>query len=154
MEYFVLYLCVSIEKIAAFLAMGGNVFFWSIFAYVGLWMTALLLSSSEQSFKEKVQKMKKHRKMTVAFACIGAVLYSVSVLMPTKKELAVIVGAGVTYNVVTSQSAKEIGGKAVELLKKEIDKALKDEDVNQVVPKIKDKAVEEVKSAAKEVLNV
>ena len=147
MEYLIIYLFVSIEKIAAFLALGGSVFWWSIVAFVGTYVLALLGSKCPTSLKENVDKLAKYRKTAVVFTCIGALLYSVSVLLPNKKELAVIIAAGATYNVLTSDSAKEIGGKAVELLKKEIDKALADDVINSLPDKAKEKAVDAVKEA-------
>lgn len=47
--------------------------------------------------------------------------------IPSKKEMAIIAAAGVTYNVVTSDAAKEISGKGVDLLNKKLDEMLKDE---------------------------
>ena len=147
MSWFIIYLFVSIEKIATFLAIGGSVFWWSILALVATYGLALFASKDNESFKDNIEKFAKYRKLTITFACVGALFYSVSVLLPSKKELAVIVGAGITYNVLTSDSAKEIGGKAVELLKKEIDKALSDDGIKNLPEKAKDKAVDIVKEA-------
>ena len=147
MTFLMIYLFVSIEKIAAFLAIGGSVFWWSIFAFVGTYLLAFLGSTCPTSLKENVDKLAKYRKTAVVFACIGALFYSVSVLLPNKKELAVIIAAGATYNVLTSDSAKEIGGKAVELLKKEIDKALADDVINSLPERAKEQAIDAVKEA-------
>lgn len=59
---------------------------------------------------------------------IGLSLIVFSKLIPNEKQLAIIVGSGVAYNVLTSEPAQRIGGKALELLQKKIDKALEDED--------------------------
>ena len=147
MSWFIIYLFVSIEKIAAFMAIGGNVFWWSILALIATYLLALFTSKDNESFKDNIEKLAKYRKFAIVFACIGALFYSVSVLLPSKKELAVIVGAGVTYNVLTSDSAKEVGGKAVELLKKEIDKALSEDVINSLPEKTKEQAVDIVKEA-------
>lgn len=141
MEFFVLWAFVSIEKIAAFLAIGGSLFKWSLVAYTFTYLLAFVLSKGKEDMQSYNVKMGKHRKLAVTGVIIGALLFTTSALLPTKKELAVIVGGGITYNVLTSDSAKEIGGKAVELLKKQIDDALKDESINV----IKEKAVERAK---------
>ncbi|MGL5013066.1 MAG: hypothetical protein ACRC6V_02090 [Bacteroidales bacterium] len=80
---------------------------------------------------------------------IEALLFTTSALLPTKKEFAVIVGGGIVYQGITCDTAKELGGKAVEFLKKQIDDALKDETVNM----IKKEAIEQTKEAVKETVN-
>lgn len=141
MEFFILWVFVSIEKIAAFLAIGGTLFKWSILAYGFMYLLGFLLSKNKEDMQSYNLKMKWHRKLAVFGIVLGATLFTISSLLPTKKELAIIVGGGMTYQLLTSDSAKEIGGKAVELLKKQIDDALKDETVNM----IKEEATEQVK---------
>lgn len=141
MEFFLLYLFVSIEKIAAFLALGGSLFQWSVIAFCFTYVLSFLMSKNKEDMQSYNKKMSKHRKLTVAGAVIGAVLFTTSALLPTKKELAIIVGGGLTYQLLTSDTAKEVGGKAIELLKKQIDDVLKDETINV----IKKQAVEQVK---------
>lgn len=141
MEFFILWVFVSIEKIAAFLAIGGTLFKWSLIAYVFTYILSFVLSKDKEDMQTYNTKMSKHRKLAVTGVIIGALLFTTSALLPTKKELAVIVGGGMTYQLLTSDTAKEVGGKAVELLKKQIDDALKDETVNM----IKKEAVDQVK---------
>lgn len=149
MEFFILWLFVSIEKIAAFLAIGGTLFKWSIVAYGFMYLLGFLLSKNKEDMQSYNVKMKWHRKLAVFGIVLGASLFTVSSLLPTKKELAVIVGGGMTYQLLTSDSAKEIGGKAVQLLKKQIDDALKDETVDM----IKKEAIEQTKQAVKGAVN-
>lgn len=149
MEFFVLWVFVSIEKIAAFLAIGGTLFKWSLIAYGFMYLLGFLLSKGKEDMQAYNAKMSKHRKLAVTGVIIGALLFTTSALLPTKKELAVIVGGGMTYQLLTSDTAKEVGGKAVELLKKQIDDALKDETVNM----IKKEAIEQTKEAVKEAVN-
>lgn len=149
MEFLILWLFVSIEKIAAFLAIGGTLFKWSLFAYGFMYALAFALSKSKEDMLNYNMKMKRHRKLAVVGIFIGATLFTVSSLLPTKKELAVIVGGGIVYQVLTSESAKEVGGKAVELLKKQIDDALKDETANM----IKKEAIKQTKEAVKGAVN-
>lgn len=149
MEFFVLWAFVSIEKIAAFLAIGGSLFKWSLIAYGFTYLLGFLLSKGKEDMQAYNAKMSKHRKLAVTGVIIGALLFATSALLPTKKELAVIVGGGMTYQLLTSDTAKEVGGKAVELLKKQIDDALKDETVNM----IKKEAIEQTKEAVKGAVN-
>ena len=153
MEFFLLYLFISIEKIAAFLAIGSSIFTWSIVVYIGTHILNFALSKDADSYKAFKDKTKKHRKVAVLLGVVGAMLFTVSSLLPTKKELAVIVAGGVTYNVITSDSAKEIGGKAIELLKKQIDDALKDDVINNSVNSLKEQAIEKAKQEARKQIN-
>ena len=149
MEFFILWVFVSIEKIAAFLAIGGSLFKWSLIAYGFTYLLGFLLSKGKEDMQTYNAKMSKHRKLAVTGVIIGALLFTTSALLPTKKELAVILGGGLVYQAVTSDTAKEVGGKAVELLKKQIDDALKDETVNM----IKKEAIEQTKEAVKGAVN-
>lgn len=149
MEFFLLWVFVSIEKIAAFLAIGGGLFKWSLIAYFLTYIVGFAMSKDKEDMQSYNNKMKKHRAIAVSLAVVGAILFTTSSLLPTKKELAIIVAGGATYNVLTSDSAKEIGGKAVELLKKQIDDALKDETINT----LKKEAVEQTKEAIKGAVN-
>lgn len=69
-------------------------------------------------------KMSKHRKLAVAGVIIGALLFTTSTLLPTKKELAVIVGGGMTYQLLTSDTAKEVGGYTTEEMREKFKSVL------------------------------
>ena len=154
MEFFVLWAFVSIEKIAAFLAIGGSLFKWSLIAYGFTYLLGFLLSKGKEDMQTYNAKMSKHRKLAVTGVIIGALLFTTSALLPTKKELAVIVGGGMTYQLLTSDTAKEVGGKAVELLKKQIDDALKEDALkSDTVNMIKKGAIEQTKEAVKGAVN-
>lgn len=154
MEFVLLYLFISIEKIAAFLAIGGGLFKWSFISYLFTYALGFAMSKDKEDLQTWNVKLKKHRTLAVAGVIIGGLLFTTSSLLPTKKELAIIVGGGITYQMVTSDTAKEIGGKAVELLKKQIDDALKDDALkDETVNTIKEKAVEETKQAVKGAIN-
>jgi len=154
MEFFILWVFVSIEKIAAFLAIGGSLFKWSLIAYGFTYLLGFLLSKGKEDMQSYNTKMSKHRKLAVTGVIIGALLFTTSALLPTKKELAVIVGGGMTYQLLTSDTAKEVGGKAVELLKKQIDDALKEDALkSDTVNMIKKEAIEQTKDAVKGAVN-
>lgn len=51
----------------------------------------------------------------------------VCTLIPSKKDIALIIAGGTVYNVVTSDTAKQIGGKDIELLNKKLDEYLNED---------------------------
>lgn len=126
MEFLVIWLFVSIEKIAALLAIGGSVFFWSVFTVVGFYVLSLFMSKDKEEFAENVRKTKRYRVVAHITAFIGVLMFVTSALLPDKKELAIIVAAGTTYNVITSEPAKQIGSKALQLLQNKLYEALKE----------------------------
>lgn len=134
MEFLVIWLFVSIEKIAALLAIGGSVFFWSMLSVAGVYILSFFTSKDKEDFSDNVKKTKRYRVTAQLLAFVGAFMFVTSALLPDKKELAIIIAAGTTYNVITSEPAKQIGSKALQLLQKKLDEALKDE--LPVVPKI------------------
>lgn len=143
MEFLIIWLFVSIEKIAALLAIGGSVFFWSMFSVAGLYALSFLTSKDKADFVDNVKKTKRYRVTAQLLAFAGAFMFVTSALLPDKKELAIIIAAGTTYNVITSEPAKQIGSKALQLLQKKLDEALKDElpSVPKIVPKTGDQNV-------------
>lgn len=149
MEFFLLWLFVSIEKIAKFLELGGDLFYWSIVAYFLTHFIAFLLSKDAESLRDLNTKMKTQRRVACAGAVLGAILYTTGALLPDKKELAIIVSGGLTYKVLTSDTAKELGGKAIELLRKEIDNALQQDAIG----KIKSEVIDHAKTAVKEAVD-
>ena len=124
MEFIVIWLLVSIEKIAAVLALSGGIMWWCVLIYVLTYVGSLVLSDGKEKLKLNLTRTSKTRKLVVATWIICGVLSVVGALLPSKKEMAVIVGGGITYQVVTSDEAKEFGGKAVELIMQSVDKAL------------------------------
>ena len=124
MEFIVIWLLVSIEKIAAVLALSGGIMWWCVLIYLLTYVGSVILSDGKEKLKLNLTRTSKTRKLAVATWVICGVLTVVGALLPSKKEMAVIVGGGITYQVVTSDEAKEIGGKAVELIMQSVDKAL------------------------------
>lgn len=58
---------------------------------------------------------------------VGVFALLLVALIPDRKEMAIIAATGVTYNIVTSEEAKGIGNKGVELLNKKLDDWMADE---------------------------
>jgi hypothetical protein len=116
MEFFILYLLMILENVQGWLIavsiLSGVIIGWSM-------LNALLEGDPIPPFCKWLIPV-----------CI--VLSLSATLIPSKKEMAIIAAAGVTYNVVTSDAAKEIGGKGVDLLNKKLDEMLKDEPTQVV----------------------
>ena len=136
MEFFLIYLFVMVEQFAAAFSIG-----WGIF-WISSILTLCLIGISagrasdyceHRSFEEIWKEdyfTKMVKRIVKPLMIIGFIMGTVGHFMPTQKQLAIIVGSGVTYNVLTSEPAKQLGGKALELLQRKIDKALKEEDTD------------------------
>lgn len=131
MEFFLIYLFVMAETLGGFLLMlGGHMFWLSI-----LTIPALAIGCAIAATESRINHFSdfwvmsfpvKTRKLAKVCAPIGIIFVCIANLIPTQQQLAIIVGSGVTYNVLTSEPAKQIGGKALELLNKKIDEALEE----------------------------
>ena len=126
MTYFMLYLLTSVGKISALLKIGG-LFFWlaiAISAFV-IFVCGMISMDTNNTFKELIDKSKIMFYEPIRFVLIaGALSYTIGTLLPTERDLAIIIGGGITYEALNSDKGKEIGGKAVDLLLKKIDDAL------------------------------
>jgi hypothetical protein len=130
MEFFLIYLFVMSSKIAAMFAFFGKLLFIPTTIMLGctLFICGICSIDYGRGFKhywegEGATFVKRLAKWCMP---IGLVFMMMSHLIPSEKQLAIIVGSGVTYNVLTSEPAKQIGGKALQLLQKKIDAALKE----------------------------
>ena len=115
MEFVILYLLMILENVQGWLI--AVAVFSGVIGFGGCFFAIL-----EQD------GIPKFSKWLIPLCVVASLMAS---LIPTKKEMAIIAAAGVTYNVVTSDAAKEIGGKGVELLNKKLDEMLKDEPVKK-----------------------
>lgn len=148
MTFFLVYLFTQIENIAALFALGGTLFTWSLIFALATYPTAFILGNKE-TFDNWLVRMNKFRKWNYFLAVIGAIFFVIGSLLPNKKDLAIIVAAGATYEILTSNEAKEVGGKALELLKKQMDDALKDD---KALNSLKSQAAESIKEQVKQAL--
>lgn len=89
-------------------------------------ISGLASIDSEQTWSEVLENQVPAKALKIGkwLLGIGLVFSVLAHLIPDQKQLAIIVGSGVTYNVLTSEPAKRIGGKSLELLEQQIDKAL------------------------------
>lgn len=128
MTYFMLYLLTSVGKISALLKIGGVLFWFAVVTIVIISLVCVPIAAETKwtlvEIKDKAMKIfyKPLRFVLIA----GALSYTVGTLLPTERDLAIIIGGGITYEALNSDKGKEIGGKAVDLLFKKIDEALDD----------------------------
>lgn len=97
-------------------------------------------SRNRNEFEEKWEKLKNGsfatngRRALYAIWFIPFFMFSVHTLMPTQKNLAILIGAGVTYEAVTSESGKRIGGKVIQLLEEKLDGAINSDGSSVKLP--------------------
>lgn len=130
MEWFAIYLLVCIDKIiTAFTA--GWAFFWIGLLLLGIAFMATCLRSEEYNERRSFGQLWKEwdfaqicKGVTKWMIPFGFVIGTIGHFIPNQRDLAIIIGTGVTYKAVTSEAGKRIGGKAVELLEAKIEAAL------------------------------
>lgn len=89
---------------------------------------------SLEEFDERWEQVKKGgfakagRRALYLIWLIPFLMFFIHTALPTQKNLAILVGAGVTYEAVTSDSGKRIGGKIIQLLEEKLDEAAKPSD--------------------------
>lgn len=129
MEFFLIYLFVMVEKIAAMFAAGWFLV-WVPFALLILIFFMMgICDASEEEFGKAWTNFKKwYFRLLLP---IGLFMGAIGHLMPNQEQLAIIVGSGVTYHVLTSEPAQRIGGKALQLLEDKIEKALENSKVEK-----------------------
>lgn len=150
MTWLLLWVFVSIEKIASAFAMGSTVMNWSIAVYLSTYAVGWLCSSNMETMSSNFKKLKRYRSVSVVTGVLGAICLTISMILPDKKELAMIIGGGVTWEVLTSDASKEMGGKVIELLNSELDNAIHD-STNRKKPPVVD-TIKDVIDVTKEVV--
>lgn len=132
MEWFLLYLFVMVESLTKLLALGWPLMVFGAFAFgVTFLATALDASSYNgtpfgETWNDTASATYKIRKIAKPMIIVGLIFGSISMLIPNQRGLAIIVGGSMTYQAVTSETGKRLGGKAVEALEKKLDEALAD----------------------------
>jgi len=126
MEYFLLYLLTSVGKVAVLLKMSGVIFvFAAVFTVMGVLISIIFSDEYGTTLEESIDKFKSaFGKPLKAILISTAVLYSIGSILPTERDMALIIGGGVAYQAATSDKGREIGGKAVELLMQKVDELL------------------------------
>lgn len=124
-EFFLIYLMMQLDVlISAASAAAGLIVGLVMFAVVGAVVTFGMMAEE----KEQPIAIKWYKNICSVLICIVATGCVLKYTLPTSKDMAIIVGSGVAYNVITSDTSKRIGGKAVELLEAKISELLDDTD--------------------------
>jgi hypothetical protein len=110
MEFFVLYVLMILENLQGW--------FVAVAVIAGLISAGCLLNSVFEQ-----ENLPTFAKVLIGVCVLSSLL---ACMIPSKQEMAIIAAGGVTYNVVTSDAAKQVGGKGVELLNKKLDEMLQD----------------------------
>lgn len=132
MEWFLLYLFVMVESLTKLLALGWPLMVFGAFAFGAAFLAAIIEASSYngtpfgETWNDTASATYKIRKIAKPMIIVGLIFGSISMLIPNQRGLAIIVGGSMTYQAVTSETGKRLGGKAVEALEKKLDEALAD----------------------------
>lgn len=126
MEYFLLYLLTSVGKVAVVLKMSGVIFILAaVFTAIGMIISGISSVEYDTTLEEALGKFKSTFGKPLKTILIStAVLYSLGSILPTERDMALIIGGGVAYQAATSDKGRELGGKAVELLMQKVDELL------------------------------
>jgi hypothetical protein len=135
MVWFTIYLLVSIEKIAALFLMSGGVIL-TISLLTVLFAFIALVSHCEVGV-DLSEFCKKYypKKTVISLLIFCSIFYSIGKILPSQQEMAIIVGSGAAYEVLTSPEAKKLGNKALDALNKKLDDVLKEGGDNPSVEK-------------------
>lgn len=108
-----------------------------------------------EDFDERWEKLKKGmfakfgRRILYVMWFIPIFMFTVHTLLPTQKNLAILIGAGATYEAVTSESGKRIGGKVIQLLEEKLDGAIQGD--KPLMPNMKENSGEKEKVKKEEI---
>lgn len=128
MEFFLIYLLTSVTKVATLLKISG-VFFWAtvVFTILGVFVSMAVGNEYDSTIKEELSKFKElFGKYIKTLLITTSILYTLGAILPTERDMALIIGGGLAYQAVTSDKGREVGGKAVELLIKKVDELLEE----------------------------
>lgn len=128
MEFFLIYLLTSVTKVATLLKISG-VFFWAtvVFTIFGVFVSMAVGNEYNSTIKEELSKFKElFGKYIKTLLITTSILYTLGAILPTERDMALIIGGGLAYQAVTSDKGREVGGKAVELLIKKVDELLEE----------------------------
>jgi hypothetical protein len=83
---------------------------------------------NKEIWEEKIERKEKHIKnvfrIIKATLAVGVTACLLAVLLPSQKTFVAMIAGGAVQEVVTSEKAKEIGGKSLDLLNKWLDEKL------------------------------
>lgn len=133
MEWFIIYLLVHVSNIGAAIgSIATPMMVVSVLTYLLTAFICLMATWDDfgygKTFSEYMDDCKKWRNLLHWTFGIGFSFMMVSTLIPSHRDMAIIAAGGATYNIITSEPAQRIGGKAIDLLEKRIDEALQEKD--------------------------
>jgi RsiW-degrading membrane proteinase PrsW (M82 family) len=146
LEWFLIWLFICIENVSKALSLGWLVF-WFGMLLICIAVVAAATKADAWGSQHDFGHYWENYKFTTMLKPIGKKLViggfivgMVGMLLPSAKQMALIVGTGVTYQAVTSETGQRIGGKVSQLLEQKIDEALnsgKEEEGQKEVPSTK-----------------
>lgn len=145
MEFVILWGLVVVEKIAALFSYGMYVAVFAVFVMIVWGAIALAHAKDDAPDADVVATIRPVVDTSKKYVWIGLLVWALGAVLPSQKEAAIIVGGGITYNILTSEEAKEVGGKSIQLLNKKLEEMIASEEVDA------SKAVQAVE-AAKEII--
>lgn len=162
MSFFLVWLFLSVEKVAFVFMQPISFIFGPVigfpFIVVNILMGFAFLATLDSTFlpsthEKVVEFIKKFYRTVFNKKTLWLVFVPVFTMgfigkmLPSQKELAIILAAGGAYEIMTSDPAKKIGGKALIILEQEIDKVLQENE------EILKKGVDETKEIVKNSIN-
>lgn len=118
-SFFVLYLLMILENIQSYLVVVAVV----AGTVGGITTFFRAMASLDHQDEPQWKIFNKHVKWLVGICLVTALFAN---LIPSKQDMAIIAAGGITYNVVTSDKAAELGAKSVELMNKKLEQMLAD----------------------------
>lgn len=131
MVFITLWLLISIEKISALLQSMDFLVVFAFIIFIVIFLVCICLADNSEEFKEYYGKSSYYRKWAIALGLTGAIFSGLGSILPNQKEMAIIVGGGTAYNILTSEEAKNVGGKAIKALNMKLDEILSEDSVKQ-----------------------
>lgn len=126
--WILMYLFVVVDQVRAAVDGYGGAFFIASMMTLALGVAALIgyseTAEGESVFDKKWFKSLK--KVVICFWFVPVLMFITHTLLPTQKNLAILIGAGATYEAVTSEAGQRIGGKVIKLLEEKLDGAMED----------------------------
>lgn len=136
MSFFIMYLLMVLSSIQSWM---GGVTFALCIALVATVVVRFFIFMDNEDGNYKI--------FNNSVKWMVALILSLSLinhLIPSKRDMAIIAAGGITYNMVTSDKAKEIGDRGTELLLKKLDEMMEDpveavKDAKKVVDEVQKK---------------
>lgn len=144
MSWFLIYIFVIADQIRDAVSGYGGAFFLAFivtavcFGIIGCMRASIDIETrSPEQFDARWDKVKVGvlswiKRVLVIFWIIPLLMWTLHTFLPSQKNLAILIASGVTYEAITSESGKRIGGKVIQMLEQKMDEALhKEKEIEQ-----------------------